>query len=149
MNVPLIVGVIAVIVIVAGFAFVSYSPTTYISPQQTQTTTTTPGVSQIKLDIYHTGYEPSTITVNKGDKVKILAVAGPGTGWHKHAVTIDEYGINQAVRTEDDKNPQVIEFTADKTGSFRIYCGTCDDADGFGKGVKGTHPAIQATLIVK
>ncbi|MBI2040791.1 MAG: cupredoxin domain-containing protein [DPANN group archaeon] len=101
-------------------------------------------VKIIPLAIAHTGYSPSTITVNKGDYVKIQAVAAVGTSTHAHGVTIDEYGINKKVTTEDPASPEVIEFLADKAGTFKIYCGTCKE------GIFGAeHPKIEAKLVVK
>lgn len=97
-----------------------------------------------RMTIFHTGYSPSTLRVNAAEKVRIEAVTGPGTTLHNHGVTIDEYGVNQAVTTEDANNPVIIEFLADKKGTFSIYCGTCKD------GIFGVnHPDIRATLIVE
>jgi len=106
-------------------------------PQQDGTTKT------FSMVIGHTFYNPSKITVNKGDTVVIKAVAATGTASHIHGVTIDEYGINQAVTTEDVNNSVLIQFVADKEGTFTIYCKTCWDGP-FGRG----HPNIQGTLEV-
>ncbi len=101
-------------------------------------------VKIIPIMIAHTGYSPSTITVNKGDFVKIQATTAVGTSTHAHGITIDEYEINKRVTTEDPSSPELIEFLADKAGTFRIYCGTCKD------GIFSTdHPKIEAKLIVK
>ena len=111
-----------------------------------------PSVKEFSLTVVHTGYTPNKITVNKGDTVRILAVTGPGQEWHGHGVTIDEYGINEVVRTTDEANPVVIQFTADQAGTFKIYCKTCNDesdGDSWKKKTGGEHPDIQATLEVK
>lgn len=100
-----------------------------------------PGVKEFELTIFHTRYEPASFSVNKGDTVRILARTSPGTESHVHGVTIDEYNINQAVTSSTD--PATIEFTADKAGTFTIYCRTCYDGP-FGRG----HPDIRATLSV-
>ncbi|MBI4095835.1 MAG: cupredoxin domain-containing protein [DPANN group archaeon] len=101
-------------------------------------------VKIIPLTIAHTSYNPGKINVNLGDYVKIQAVAAVGTSTHAHGVTIDEYGINKKVTTEDPSSPEVIEFLADKAGTFKIYCGTCKE------GIFGTdHPKIEAELVVK
>lgn len=108
-----------------------------------------PNVKEFKMLVQHTGYSPSTITVNKGDKVRLLVTTASGQEYHKHGITIDEYNLNVPVQTTDVNNPVKIEFTADKTGTFKIYCKTCNDPDGW-KGKTGTtHPDIQATLEVK
>ena len=106
-------------------------------------------VKEFKLLVSHGGYNHARITVNKGEVVRILATTQKSQEWHKHGLTIDEYGINVAVQSSDLSNPVKIEFTADKVGTFKIYCKTCNDDDGW-KGKQGsTHPNIQATLEVK
>lgn len=109
----------------------------------------TVALKEFRVTIGHTFYSPNTLEVNKGDAVRFLANSAKGTGVesgfsHNHGITIDEYEINQAVAIEDTSNPVVIQFVADKAGTFKIYCKTCLD------GPFGTnHPAIQATLAVK
>ncbi len=112
--------------------------------KNTEQTTTQGGTKIVSMVIEHTFYQPDTITVNKGDKVRIEAIAASGTGSHKHGVTIDEYGINKAVTTEEKNNPTIIEFTADKQGTFKIYCKTCLEGP-FG----ANHPKIEAKLVVQ
>ncbi len=130
---------LALAILVAGC--VQYGTQTTATP----TTTTTPaaaGVKEFQMTIFHTGYSPSTLTVNKGDTVRILAITGSGTAAHNHGITIDEYGVNQAVTSES--NPVKIEFTADKQGTFSIYCKTCQEG-AFG----AAHPDIRGILAVK
>ena len=116
------------------------------TPKDTgQTTTTQGGTKIVSMVIGHTFYQPpDTITVNKGDKVRIEATAAQGTGSHKHGIAIDEYGINKAVTTEDKNNPTIIEFTADKQGTFKIYCKSCLEGP-YGE----NHPKIEAKLVVQ
>ncbi|MBI4019836.1 MAG: cupredoxin domain-containing protein [Candidatus Aenigmarchaeota archaeon] len=103
---------------------------------------TTPGVKEFQVTIGHTAYSPSSFTVTRGDTVRFMAVAAPGTESHNHGITIDEYNINQAVTSS--ATPTKIEFVADKAGTFQIYCKTCRDGP-FGTG----HPDIRATLVVQ
>lgn len=112
--------------------------------EQTQNLTqqTTNQVKEFRVIISHTGYNPNVFTVKMGDTIKFLATAAPGTGFHNHGITIDEYGINQAVTSET--NPITIQFVANKVGTFSIWCKTCWDGP-FGRG----HPDIRATLVVE
>jgi nitrite reductase (NO-forming) len=55
------------------------------------------------------------ISVSKGDKVRIKVTNTKGT----HDFNIDEYGIKQATPLNQET---VIEFTADKVGTFEYYC---------------------------
>ncbi len=102
------------------------------------------GAKEISLEIFHSEYRPSRIEVSKGDTVRISAVTSKGTSTHNHGITIDEYGINTAVTTEDKNSSVVVEFTADKAGEFKIYCKPCLSGP-FGE----MHPPIKATLVVK
>ena len=101
-------------------------------------------VKEINLIIGHTFYNPSEITAKKGQKLRINAIAASGTSGHNHGVTIDAFGINEAVTTEDPNNPKVIEFTPDRTGTFTIYCKTCLEGP-----FADRHPKITGTLIVE
>lgn len=107
-----------------------------------------PGMKVFKVIIGHTFYSPNTFAVSRGDTVRFFANSAKGTGIesgfsHNHGMTIDEYGINAAVNSEDQSSPVIIEFLADKAGEFEIYCKTCLDGP-FG----ANHPAIKAKLIV-
>jgi len=61
-------------------------------------------------------FTPNSLTVNKGDKVKITFQSIEGF----HDFKIDEYGI--ATKQLKSPNQEVLEFTADKAGSFEYYC---------------------------
>lgn len=114
-------------------------------------TTETAGqkTAELSIVVSHKGYDPAEITVNKGDAVVILATTPSGQEWHKHGLAIDEYNLNIPVQASDSANPVKIDFVADKVGTFKIYCKTCNDEDGW-KGKTGDdHPEILATLIVK
>lgn len=72
-------------------------------------------VKEINLEAYQFSYSPDTITVNKGDIVKIHATSRDVP----HGIFIKEYAINEKV--EKGKTTD-IEFIADKTGEFDILC---------------------------
>ena len=78
----------------------------------------------------------TTITVNKGDTLKISATSNQPA--HQHGITIDAYSINQAV-TESNT---IIQFVANQAGSFKIYCKTCET------GPQGPHAWMAGTLVV-
>jgi plastocyanin len=61
-------------------------------------------------------FTPSVITVKKGDKVKITFNNTQGF----HDFKIDEYGV--ASKQSKSPTAEVLEFTADKAGSFEYYC---------------------------
>lgn len=78
-------------------------------------------------------FEPSTIKVQKGDKVKIIFKNSQGF----HDWVIDEYGV--ATKQTQAPAEEVLEFVADKAGSFEYYCSV------------GSHRAMgmKGTLIVE
>lgn len=82
------------------------------------------------------GVSGTTITVNKGDTIKITATSNQPS--HDHGITIDAYGINQVVIEPNT----IMQFVADKAGTFAIYCKTCDE------GLLGAHPWMTGTLVV-
>jgi|SRR3989344_446514 len=94
-------------------------------PQQKQPTIEEPttqdtqvsgaNVKEFKITARQFAFEPEVIEVNKGDKVrlKVTSMDVP------HGIKIEEYGINE--RLEVGKET-VIEFTADKEGSFTSFC---------------------------
>ena len=61
-------------------------------------------------------FTPNTLTVNKGDKVKITF---QNTGGF-HDFRIDEFNVKTA-QLGSGKS-ETVEFTADKTGTFEYYC---------------------------
>lgn len=61
-------------------------------------------------------FDSKTITVKKGDKVKITFNSTQGF----HDFKIDEYGL--ATKQMQSPGTEVIEFVADKAGSFEYYC---------------------------
>ena len=149
MNKSYAVILLSLIIFVSGCAS---APNTLIPQQPAQQTPQQqapqqPATKQFTVIISHTAYSPNSFEVNKGDTIRFLAVAAKGTGIesgfnHNHGITIDEYGINAVVASEN--TPTVIEFLADKAGIFNVYCKTCWDGP-FGR----NHPDIRATLIVK
>ena len=61
-------------------------------------------------------FSPSTITVKKGDTVKITFKNSGGL----HDLRIDEF--NLATKEINGGQQDVAIFTADKTGAFEYYC---------------------------
>ena len=72
-------------------------------------------VKEFKMTAKQFAFEPSTIEVNKGDRVRLIVTSTDVP----HGIAITEYGINQ--RLEPGK-PVTIEFTADKQGTFTAFC---------------------------
>ncbi|MDO8471136.1 MAG: cupredoxin domain-containing protein [bacterium] len=73
-------------------------------------------VKEFSVDAAPFSFSPSTISVNKGDTVKITVKNVNGT----HDFKIDEFNVS--TRTLNIGETQTITFVADKTGSFEYYC---------------------------
>ena len=89
-------------------------------PQQTsgnavEQTGTQGEVKEFKITAKQFQFNPSTIEINKGDKVKLVITSTDVP----HGFAITEYGINE--RLEPGK-PVTVEFTADKQGTFTTFC---------------------------
>ncbi len=100
--------------------------------QETPAETVAP-LKTFEVEAFQFGYEPSTITVNEGDRVQI-------TAWSRdvpHGLRIREFGLNMELR---DKTPVTAEFVASKKGTFSYRCSIpC------GHG----HGGMEGTLIVQ
>ena len=104
------------------------------APSKTTTdTTATTSVKEFTVSGTNYTFDPSTIKVNKGDKVKITFKNTQGF----HDWVIDEYGV--ATKQTNAPTTEVLEFTADKVGSFEYYCSV------------GSHRAMgmKGTLVVE
>lgn len=88
---------------------------------------------EFKITAKQFEFMPSTIEVNKGDKVRLIVTSTDVP----HGFAIKEYGINQ--RLEAGK-PVTIEFTADKEGTFTVFCSVVCGAG---------HSNMKGKLIVK
>lgn len=99
----------------------------------TATPPTTAPVKEFTVVGQNFSFTPSTITVNKGDKVKITFSNVNGF----HDFRIDEFGA--ATPKTQSPATEVLEFTASKAGSFEYYCSV------------GSHRmmGMKGTLIVK
>ena len=72
-------------------------------------------VKEFKMTAKQFAFEPSTIEVNKGDKVKLIVTSTDVP----HGISIPEYGINERL---DPGKAVTIEFTAEKEGTFTAFC---------------------------
>ena len=133
MNRNLIFGVLIIAALTVGAAFLIKTPpsqkigvktTTGITSAPTNAvakpSSTGEAVSEEVKEITVIGsnfrFDPKTIKVKKGDKVRITFKSSGGL----HNFVIDELNVRTPMITGGDS--QVVEFTADKSGSFQYYC---------------------------
>lgn len=75
---------------------------------------------EFKLTATDSGFEPSSLTVKKGERVRLIITATDC----EHEFRLNAFDILQALKKGD---PEIIEFTASKAGTFTfkssVYCG--------------------------
>lgn len=109
----------------------STSPATSDQMMASDSSMTTEGtVKEFTVEGSNFKFMPSTMTVNKGDTVRIIF---KNTGGF-HDFVIDEF---EGAKTKQigANATETIEFVADKTGSFEYYCSVGNHR---GMGMKGT-----------
>lgn len=62
-------------------------------------------------------FEPSVITVNQGDTVRLTEEVDQGF----HNIVVEGYDVKTVPRSSP--KTQTVEFVADKAGTFPFYCG--------------------------
>lgn len=125
-----------VAVVVAGFFIIKgvkpKSSTPSPIPASSQVVANAP-LKEFSVTAKEYSFTPSTITVNKGDNVKITFKNGGTTA---HNFTITDLGI--ASNTISPGNMDTVSFNVPNSGSYTYFC-SIDGHRGFG---------MQGTLIV-
>ena len=80
-----------------------------------------PRVKEFKIKAFSFGFEPGTITVNKGDTVKLIVESTDV----EHGIVIPQFNVNVKAKVGEIAT---AEFVADKTGAFpfncNVFCGS-------------------------
>ena len=92
-----------------------------------------PAVNEISVTARRFEFEPSTITVSKGDNVKLLITSVDVT----HGINIPAFGVNAQLNAGQTTE---VEFIADQEGTFPFACSVV-----CGSG----HTGMTGTLIVQ
>jgi cytochrome c oxidase subunit 2 len=80
-----------------------------------------PAPVEIKITARQFEFEPKTITVRKGQPVKLIITSVDVS----HGFAISEFNIKEKIKAHTTKT---IEFTPDRTGEFQFYCSVyCGD----------------------
>ncbi len=90
-------------------------PETRGDSERTQTAEPKRVVKEFSITAKRFEFNPNIITVNEGDKVKLMITSIDVT----HGFAIDEYGVNVRLNPSQE---EVVEFIADKSGEFIFYC---------------------------
>lgn len=112
MNTKIILGLC-----VAGcVGLIVWSSNSKTVPQQENTPVVESGSKEFIVTGENYRFSPTTLTVKKGDTVKITLKNLKGF----HDFRIDEFGV--FTEKIQDGGEDTIEFVADKQGSFEYYC---------------------------
>ena len=132
MNMKLIFALLAVIFLIAGCTDSTISGGTPRTPGSSENAPpqvpsnensspppvpeqSSPQVHEVSLKVFQFGFDPDTVTVKKGEKVKLLLTSTDVT----HGISIDGYGMDAVLRPGVETP---LEFTATKSGTFSFYC---------------------------
>ena len=72
-------------------------------------------VKEFTMTARQWSFDPGTITVNKGDRVKLTITSVDVD----HGFALSDFKINEML---EPGKPVTVEFVADKTGTFTFYC---------------------------
>jgi len=116
-------GILAVVAVIgAGWYFYNQKNMTAPVPAMTYSASPEPmmtdetGVKVFNVSGANYRYDPKTITVQKGDKVRIIFQPQD----MQHDWDITELGIDSPVTVVGETSE--IEFTADEAGEFEYFC---------------------------
>jgi cytochrome c oxidase subunit 2 len=73
------------------------------------------GVHEIQVTLRKYEFSPGLVRVRKGEPVRLIMAAVD----HDHGFELDDFQINQKIRKG---TRAVVEFTADKAGTFHFRC---------------------------
>ena len=102
-------------IMLVGLIFLSAASPGIVAQEAKDEGTLTGGVHEIQVTLRKYEFGPSSLRVRKGEKVRLILLAVD----HDHGFKLDEFEINQKLRKG---TTTIIEFTADKAGTFQFRC---------------------------
>lgn len=111
----LIVGLLIVIGVGGVWYYTNAMPANNVSPVVSGQESTQQ-VKEIKVEAGSFYYKPNTMTVKKGEKVRIVMNAVS----MMHDFNIAELNVKMPIVKNGDTG--TVEFTPDKVGTFEYYC---------------------------
>jgi cytochrome c oxidase subunit 2 len=116
-----------------GLAILSLAPIRTVAQVAKDAGTPMQGVHEIQVALRKYEFSPGTLHVRKGEQVKLVMAAVD----HDHGFKLADFNINQKIAKG---TTVVVEFTADKAGTFQFRC---SNVCGLG------HRGMKGTLVVK
>ena len=125
--------ILALYFILIVLVFGCTTKTTTSSPTSDASGTLENGVRIINVKAFRFDFEPNQVTVNEGEKVKLIITSTDVT----HGFALPDYDINVPLPAGKQT---IIEFTADKQGNFQFFCSIYCGVD---------HSSMKGSLIVR
>jgi cytochrome c oxidase subunit II len=116
-----------------GLTILSAASATTVARVPKDVGTEEQSVHEIQVTLRKYEFSPGSLRVRKGEHVKLVMVAAD----HDHGFRLDDFNINQKI---PKGTTVVVEFTADKAGSFQFRCSS---VCGLG------HRNMKGTLVVE
>ncbi len=124
--------------LILAFTVLAVACTAPIEQPQAPATAPTPveetSVVEVRVEAYNFGFEPNTITVPAGSRVRFIATARDGN----HGISIPAFNVNTGEFSAGET--KTVEFVADKAGEYpfscNVFCGS-------------GHKSMKGTLIVE
>ncbi len=101
-------------------------------PELTGTVTTPSEVKEFTMTAKQWAFEPSTITVNKGDRVRLVVTSIDVA----HGFGLPDFGVDARL---EPGTATTVEFTASRAGTFTFFCSVVCGAG---------HSGMKGTLVV-
>jgi len=120
-------------ILFVGLIFLSEASSGIVAQEAKPEGTPTRGVHEIQVTLRKYEFNPGSLRVKKGEKVRLIMVALD----HDHGFRLDEFDVNQKI---PKGTTTVVEFTAEKAGTFQFRCST---VCGLG------HRSMKGTLVVE
>lgn len=120
-------------IMLVGLIFLSAASPGIVAQGAKDEGTPTAGVHEIQVTLKKYEFNPGSLHVRKGEKVRLIMSALD----HDHGFRLDAFEVNQKV---PKGRTIVVEFTADKTGTFQFRCSS---VCGLG------HRNMKGTLVVE
>jgi plastocyanin len=119
-SLPIVVGSIIVVGIIFAVILMGGKETVQSNGRNlsghVEAANTSGPIKEFTVDGTNFAFDPKTITVNKGDTVKIIFKDTDGA----HNLAINGYNVSTRVIGEGSQ--ETVQFVADKVGSFEYYC---------------------------
>lgn len=118
MNKTMLIIIIVLVVVIGGYFILKGKyPAPTSTPATAPSTETSVGIREITVIGTEYSFNPLSISVKAGEKVKITF---KNNGQTIHNLTVDKLGIG--TKTVNPGKTDAVEFTAPSSGAYSFFC---------------------------